>query len=169
MEPRDVGLGGEEQQRVAAPAVQLQREGALGVDVLAKDAVIKFGLATSQETYDTSIRFVESLGKTIANAEDFPAFIVNRILLPMINEAVYALYEGVAPAESIDGIMKLGMNHPMGPLTLADFIGLDTCLYIAEVLHRELGDDKYRPAPLLRAYVAAGWNGRKAGRGFYRY
>ncbi len=127
------------------------------------------GIATEDETFSAARHFVESLGKITAVSEDFPAFIVNRILLPMINEAVYTLYEGVGTVESIDTAMKLGANHPMGPLELADFIGLDTCLYIAEVLHEGLGDDKYRPAPLLRQYVDAGWVGKKAGRGFYRY
>ncbi len=127
------------------------------------------GLATSQETYDTSVRFVESLGKTIANAEDFPAFIVNRLLAPMINEAVYTLYEGVGSVEAIDKAMKLGANHPMGPLELADFIGLDTCLAIMQVLYEGLADSKYRPCPLLVKYVEAGWLGRKTQRGFYDY
>jgi 3-hydroxybutyryl-CoA dehydrogenase len=127
------------------------------------------GLATSQETYDTSIQFVESLHKTIANAEDFPAFIVNRVLVPMINEAIYTLYEGVGSVEAIDKAMKLGANHPMGPLELADFIGLDTCLSIMQVLYDGLADSKYRPCPLLVKYVEAGWLGRKTKRGFYDY
>jgi len=127
------------------------------------------GLATSQETYDTCVKFVESLGKTIANAEDFPAFIVNRVLVPMINEAVYTLYEGVGSVEAIDKAMKLGAHHPMGPLELADFIGLDTCLSIMQVLHDGLADSKYRPCPLLVKYVEAGWLGRKTQRGFYDY
>ena len=127
------------------------------------------GLATSQETYDTSIKFVETLGKTIANAEDFPAFIVNRVLVPMINEAVYTLYEGVGSVEAIDKSMKLGAHHPMGPLELADFIGLDTCLSIMQVLYDGLADSKYRPCPLLVKYVEAGWLGRKTQRGFYDY
>ncbi|MBL8545882.1 MAG: 3-hydroxybutyryl-CoA dehydrogenase [Hyphomonadaceae bacterium] len=127
------------------------------------------GLGTSQETYDTSIKFVESLGKQIANAEDFPAFIVNRVLIPMINEAVYTLYEGVGSVEAIDKAMKLGAHHPMGPLELADFIGLDTCLSIMQVLHDGLADSKYRPCPLLVKYVEAGWLGRKTQRGFYDY
>jgi 3-hydroxybutyryl-CoA dehydrogenase len=127
------------------------------------------GLATSQETYDTSVKFVDSLGKTIANAEDFPAFIVNRVLVPMINEAVYTLYEGVGSVEAIDKAMKLGANHPMGPLELADFIGLDTCLSIMQVLYEGLADSKYRPCPLLVKYVEAGWLGRKTQRGFYDY
>ncbi len=127
------------------------------------------GLATSQETYDTTLAFVDSLGKTIANAEDFPAFIVNRVLVPMINEAVYTLYEGVGSVEAIDKAMKLGANHPMGPLELADFIGLDTCLSIMQVLNEGLADTKYRPCPLLVKYVEAGWLGRKTKRGFYDY
>ena len=127
------------------------------------------GLATDDETFAAVKDLSEKLGKTVAMAEDFPAFIVNRILLPMINEAIYTLYEGVGSVEAIDTAMKLGMNHPMGPLTLADFIGLDTCLYILEVLHEGLGEDKYRPCPLLRKYVEAGWLGRKTGRGFYDY
>ncbi len=127
------------------------------------------GLGTSQETYDTSIKFVESLGKTIANAEDFPAFIVNRVLVPMINEAIYTLYEGVGSVDAIDKAMKLGANHPMGPLELADFIGLDTCLSIMQVLYEGLADSKYRPCPLLVKYVEAGWLGRKTQRGFYDY
>jgi 3-hydroxybutyryl-CoA dehydrogenase len=127
------------------------------------------GLATSQETYETTLKFVESLGKTIANAEDFPAFIVNRVLIPMINEAVYTLYEGVGSVEAIDKAMRLGANHPMGPLELADFIGLDTCLSIMQVLNEGLADTKYRPCPLLVKYVEAGWLGRKTQRGFYDY
>lgn len=127
------------------------------------------GLATDQETYDAAIGFAGRLGKTTTNAEDYPAFIVNRILIPMINEAVYALYEGVGTVESIDTAMKLGANHPMGPLTLADFIGLDTCLSIMQVLHDGLADTKYRPCPLLVKYVEAGWVGKKCGRGFYDY
>jgi 3-hydroxybutyryl-CoA dehydrogenase len=127
------------------------------------------GLATSQETYDTSIKFVESLGKSLTNAEDFPAFIVNRVLVPMINEAIYTLYEGVGSVEAIDKAMKLGANHPMGPLELADFIGLDTCLSIMQVLYEGLADSKYRPCPLLVKYVEAGWLGRKTKRGFYDY
>jgi 3-hydroxybutyryl-CoA dehydrogenase len=127
------------------------------------------GLGTSQETYDTSVAFVESLGKTIANAEDFPAFIVNRVLVPMINEAVYTLYEGVGSVEAIDKAMRLGAHHPMGPLELADFIGLDTCLAIMQVLYEGLADSKYRPCPLLVKYVEAGWLGRKTQRGFYDY
>jgi len=127
------------------------------------------GLATSQETYDTSVAFVNSLGKNIANAEDFPAFIVNRVLVPMINEAIYTLYEGVGSVEAIDKSMRLGAHHPMGPLELADFIGLDTCLSIMQVLYEGLADSKYRPCPLLVKYVEAGWLGRKTQRGFYDY
>jgi 3-hydroxybutyryl-CoA dehydrogenase len=127
------------------------------------------GIATGDETYSVSRRFVERLGKTVAVSEDFPAFIVNRILLPMINEAVYTLYEGVGTVEAIDRAMKLGANHPMGPLELADFIGLDTCLSIMQVLYEGLADSKYRPCPLLVKYVEAGWLGRKTQRGFYDY
>lgn len=127
------------------------------------------GLATDQQTYEMALGFAERLNKTTTNAEDYPAFIVNRILVPMINEAIYALYEGVGTVESIDTAMKLGANHPMGPLQLADFIGLDTCLSIMQVLHDGLADTKYRPCPLLVKYVEAGWTGRKAGRGFYDY
>jgi len=127
------------------------------------------GIATDKETYDTLLAVVGKLGKTAASAEDFPAFIVNRILMPMINEAVYTLYEGVGSVKSIDESLKLGANHPMGPLELADFIGLDTCLAIMNVLHEGLGDTKYRPCPLLSKYVEAGWLGRKSQRGFYDY
>lgn len=127
------------------------------------------GIATEDETFSTARRFVESLGKKTAVSEDFPAFIVNRILLPMINEAVYTLYEGVGTVESIDKAMKLGANHPMGPLELADFIGLDTCLSVMQVLYEGLADSKYRPCPLLVKYVEAGWLGRKTQRGFYDY
>ena len=127
------------------------------------------GIATDQQTYQTMTKVVDSLGKTYSSAEDFPAFIVNRILMPMINEAVYTLYEGVGSVESIDTSLKLGANHPMGPLELADFIGLDTCLAIMNVLHDGLADTKYRPCPLLTKYVEAGWLGRKTRRGFYDY
>jgi len=127
------------------------------------------GIATNDTTFDTCREFVKKLHKTIAVAEDFPAFIVNRILLPMINEAVYTLYEGVGTVEAIDTAMKLGAHHPMGPLELADFIGLDTCLSVMQVLHEGLADSKYRPCPLLVKYVEAGWLGRKAQRGFYDY
>jgi 3-hydroxybutyryl-CoA dehydrogenase len=127
------------------------------------------GIATDQATYETLLGVVTRLGKTAASAEDYPAFIVNRVLIPMINEAVYALYEGVGNVRSIDMALKLGANHPMGPLELADFIGLDTCLAIMNVLHEGLADTKYRPCPLLVKYVEAGWLGRKAGRGFYDY
>ena len=127
------------------------------------------GIATSDETYARTRALTEKLEKTPLECNDSPGFVSNRVLMPMINEAIFALYENVAPRESIDGIMKLGMNHPMGPLTLADFIGLDVCLAILNVLHTELGDPKYRPCPLLKRYVDAGWLGRKAGRGFYEY
>lgn len=127
------------------------------------------GIATDEETFRTAKEFVAHLDKTVTVAEDFPAFIVNRILLPMINEAIYTLYEGVGTVDAIDTAMKLGANHPMGPLQLADFIGLDTCLSIMQVLHDGLADSKYRPCPLLVKYVEAGWLGRKSGRGFYDY
>jgi 3-hydroxybutyryl-CoA dehydrogenase len=127
------------------------------------------GIATADATFEAAKEFVTKLGKTIAVAEDFPAFIVNRILLPMINEAIYTLYEGVGNVEGIDTAMRLGAHHPMGPLELADFIGLDTCLSVMQVLHEGLADSKYRPCPLLVKYVEAGWLGKKAGRGFYDY
>jgi 3-hydroxybutyryl-CoA dehydrogenase len=127
------------------------------------------GLSTSDETTGVVTRTAEALGKTVAEAQDYPGFVANRILMPMINEAVYCLMEGVAEKEAIDTVMKLGMNHPMGPLALADLIGLDTCLAIMQVLHDGIGEDKYRPCPLLRKYVAAGRLGRKSGAGFYEY
>jgi len=127
------------------------------------------GLPTSQETYDTVVELARRFGKTTIGARDIPGFIVNRMLIPMLNEACYGLFEGLGTAADIDTGVRLGLNHPMGPLELADLIGLDTCLAIAEVLHRELGDDKYRPCPLLRQYVAASWLGEKVGRGFYQY
>jgi 3-hydroxybutyryl-CoA dehydrogenase len=127
------------------------------------------GLATSDEVYQVIEETTKKLNKVPVEVNDFPGFVSNRILMPMINEAIYTVYEGVASVEAIDEVMKLGMNHPMGPLTLADFIGLDTCLYIMETLQEGFGDDKYRPCPLLRKYVKAGWLGRKSGRGFYTY
>jgi 3-hydroxybutyryl-CoA dehydrogenase len=127
------------------------------------------GLPTSDETVQATVALAERFGKTTIAARDIPGFIVNRVLIPLLNEACYALYEGLGTVEDIDKGVKLGLNHPMGPLELADLIGLDTCLAIAEVLHHSLGDDKYRPCPLLRQYVAAGWYGRKVGRGFYKY
>ncbi len=127
------------------------------------------GLQTSDEVYNLVDDLAKQMGKVPVSVNDFPGFISNRVLMPMINEAIYCVYEGVATPEAVDEIMKLGMNHPMGPLTLADFIGLDTCLYIMEVLHEGFGDSKYRPCPLLRKYVKAGWLGKKSGRGFYSY
>lgn len=127
------------------------------------------GLATDDDVYNAVEKMTENLSKVPVEVNDFPGFVANRILMPMINEAIFTLYEGVATEESIDQVMKLGMNHPMGPLQLADFIGLDTCLYIMETLHEGFGDSKYRPCPLLRKYVAAGWLGKKSGRGFYQY
>ncbi|MEI4768930.1 3-hydroxybutyryl-CoA dehydrogenase [Psychrobacillus sp. FJAT-51614] len=127
------------------------------------------GLATSDEVYTAIEEMTKKLSKVPVEVNDFPGFVSNRILMPMINEAIYTLYEGVASKEAIDDVMKMGMNHPMGPLQLADFIGLDTCLYIMEILHEGFGDSKYRPCPLLRKYVKAGWLGKKSGRGFYSY
>lgn len=138
------------------------------VPVMKLVEIIK-GLATEDEVYKAIEEMTLALKKVPVEVEDFPGFVSNRILMPMINEAIYTLYEGVASAEAIDEVMKLGMNHPMGPLTLADFIGLDTCLSIMEILHDGFGDDKYRPCPLLRKYVKAGWLGKKTGRGFYSY
>ena len=155
-------------------AVTSRPEAVIGMHFMNPVPVMKLievirGLATSDETTKAVFDLSEELGKTPVEVNDFPGFVSNRVLMPMINEAVFALMEGVAEPEAIDTVMKLGMNHPMGPLALADLIGLDTCLNILEVLHRELGDDRYRPCPLLRKYVAAGWLGRKAGRGFYAY
>ncbi len=127
------------------------------------------GLATSDETFEVVKASSEKMGKVPVEVNDAPGFVSNRVLLPMINEAIYCVWEGIATPEAVDQVMKLGMNHPMGPLALADLIGLDTCLYIMEVLHEGFGDSKYRPCPLLRKYVAAGWMGRKVGRGFYKY
>jgi 3-hydroxybutyryl-CoA dehydrogenase len=138
------------------------------VPVMALVEVIR-GIATSDETTDIVLALAREMGKTALTCRDFPGFVSNRILLPMLNEAFFAVHEGVATPDAVDGIMKLGMNHPMGPLTLADFIGLDTCLAILRVMHGGLGDDKYRPCPLLVQMVDAGWHGRKTGRGFYRY
>lgn len=126
-------------------------------------------IQTGDETYDAIVEVTKKLYKTSVRVEDFPGFVANRVLMPMINEAIYTVYEGVATIEDVDTVMKLGMNHPMGPLELADFIGLDTCLYIMEVLHEGFGDSKYRPCPLLRQYVQAGWYGKKTGKGFYTY
>lgn len=138
------------------------------VPVMALVEIIR-GIATSQETYSVTESLARDLGKTPVEVRDFPGFVSNRVLMPMINEAIYTLYEGVGSVESIDTVMKLGMNHPMGPLQLADFIGLDTCLAIMEVLYDGFADTKYRPCPLLKQYVAAGWYGKKSGRGFYIY
>ena len=138
------------------------------VPIMALVEIIR-GAATSDETYATTKAMAEKMGKTTVVSKDFPGFIINRILIPMLNEACFVLAEGIATPEDIDTAMKLGTNVPMGPLTLADFIGLDTVLSISEVLHKGLGDSKYRPAPLLRQYVEAGWLGKKSGRGFYKY
>ncbi|MBA4541878.1 3-hydroxybutyryl-CoA dehydrogenase [Thermoactinomyces daqus] len=127
------------------------------------------GLQTADEVFAAVEQLAKRMGKVPVEVNDFPGFVSNRVLMPMINEAIYAVYEGVATPEAVDQVMKLGMNHPMGPLTLADFIGLDTCLYIMEILYEGFGDSKYRPCPLLRKYVKAGWLGRKSGRGFYTY
>ena len=155
-------------------AVTSRPENVIGMHFMNPVPVMKLveiirGLATADAVYETIHELSKALGKTPVEVNDFPGFAANRILMPMINEAIYTLYEGVASKEAIDDVMKLGMNHPMGPLTLADFIGLDTCLYIMETLHEGFGDDKYRPCPLLRKYVNAGWLGKKSGRGFYSY
>jgi 3-hydroxybutyryl-CoA dehydrogenase len=160
---------------VTAIAAQTKRpEKVVGMHFMNPVPVMKLvegirGLQTSDETFRATREVAEKMGKTFIEAKDQPGFAVNRILMPMINEAVTALHEGIASVEDIDTAMKLGTNQPMGPLTLADFIGLDTCLAIMEVLHHGLGDSKYRPSPLLRQYVAAGWLGKKTGRGFYKY
>ncbi|GAC1413453.1 MAG: 3-hydroxybutyryl-CoA dehydrogenase [Candidatus Velthaea sp.] len=158
----------------AIGAVTSRAERVIGMHFMNPVPVMKLveiirGIATSEATYTEVRDLAVQLEKTPVEARDFPGFVANRILLPMINEAIYALYEGVASVEGIDTVMKLGMHHPMGPLALADFIGLDTCLAIMEVLHAGMGDSKYRPCPLLRQYVAAGWLGKKSGRGFYDY
>jgi 3-hydroxybutyryl-CoA dehydrogenase len=155
-------------------AVTLRPDKVIGMHFMNPVPVMKLveiirGAATTDETYQTVHGLTEKLGKIPLECNDSPGFISNRVLMPMINEAIFALYEGVATRESIDGIMKLGMNHPMGPLTLADFIGLDVCLAIMNVLHDGFGDSKYRPCPLLKRYVDAGWLGKKTGRGFYEY
>jgi len=154
--------------RVKRPASVIGMHFMNPVPVMQLVEVIR-GLATSDETTARTVVLAKGVGKTPVEVNDYPGFVANRILMPMINEAVYCVMEGVGTPEAIDQVMKLGMNHPMGPLTLADFIGLDTCLAILEVMHTGLGDPKYRPCPLLRKYVAQGWLGRKAGRGFYSY
>lgn len=155
-------------------AVTTRPEKVIGMHFMNPVPVMKLveiirGLATNDEVYQAIYETTKKLNKTPVEVHDFPGFVSNRILMPMINEAVFTLYEGVANEEDIDQVMKLGMNHPMGPLTLADFIGLDTCLFIMETLHKGFGDDKYRPCPLLRKYVKAGWLGRKTGKGFFTY
>ena len=154
--------------RVKRPACVIGMHFMNPVPVMQLVEVIR-GLATSDDTMQRTLALARSVGKTPVEVNDYPGFVANRILMPMINEAVYCVMEGVGTPEAIDEVMKLGMNHPMGPLTLADFIGLDTCLAILEVMHRGLGDPKYRPCPLLRKYVAQGWLGKKSGRGFYNY
>ncbi len=158
----------------ALAAVTKRPERVIGMHFMNPVPVMKLvevirGLQTTDEVTNQVMEVSRGLGKTPVEVNDFPGFVSNRVLMPMINEAVFALMEGVAEAEAIDTVMKLGMNHPMGPLALADLIGLDTCLNILEVLHRDLGDDRYRPCPLLRKYADAGWHGRKSGRGFYQY
>lgn len=155
-------------------AVTTRPEKVIGMHFMNPVPVMKLveiirGLATTDEVYQAVYETTKKLNKTPVEVHDFPGFVSNRILMPMINEAVFTLYEGVANEEDIDQVMKLGMNHPMGPLALADFIGLDTCLFIMETLHKGFGDDKYRPCPLLRKYVKAGWLGRKTGKGFFTY
>lgn len=155
-------------------AVTTRPEKVIGMHFMNPVPVMKLveiirGLATADQVYQAVYETTKKLTKTPVEVHDFPGFVSNRILMPMINEAVFTLYEGVANEEDIDQVMKLGMNHPMGPLTLADFIGLDTCLFIMETLHKGFGDDKYRPCPLLRKYVKAGWLGRKTGKGFFTY
>ncbi len=155
-------------------AVTARPEKVIGMHFMNPVPVMKLveiirGLATSDETFHIVEDLAKEMGKIPVEVNDFPGFVSNRVLLPMINEAIYTVYEGVATPEAVDQVMKLGMNHPMGPLELADFIGLDTCLYIMEVLYEGFGDSKYRPCPLLRKYVKAGWYGRKSGRGFYQY
>ncbi len=155
-------------------AVTNRPENVIGMHFMNPVPVMKLveiirGLATSDNVFEQTKSLAEALNKTPVEVNDYPGFASNRILMPMINEAIYTVYEGVATKDAVDEVMKLGMNHPMGPLRLADFIGLDTCLYIMETLHNGLGDDKYRPCPLLKNYVKAGWLGKKTGRGFYQY